>query len=205
MVRSFKLIPISAYSRFAYVDFKTRRFQKLGVRLSEKMIDGRRLLIKYGKSAVLSNPSRHSDPFPGDDYGAKPDARTPKPVTSIPAGALPKSQPHNASATLFMGNLPFDATEEAIWDFVERNAVEATKGRKKSKKGKGRRGGKKGGDDAGSESESGSEDESEDEKEDDSADDDAKAILENKSRQSQAAGLRRVRMPLFEDSGKCKG
>lgn len=35
--------------RFAYVDFKTRRFQKLGVRLSEKMIDGRRLLIKYGE------------------------------------------------------------------------------------------------------------------------------------------------------------
>ncbi|KAJ9110064.1 hypothetical protein QFC19_001734 [Naganishia cerealis] len=164
-------------------------FQKLGVRLSERMIDGRRLLIKYG-----------------DDYGAKADARTPKPVTSIPAGALPKSQPHNASATLFMGNLPFDATEEAIWDFVERNAQEALKGRKKSKKGKGRKAKKGGEEDSESESESEQEGEEEEEKEEEIADDDAKAILENKSKQSgEVSGLRRVRMPLFEDSGRCKG
>lgn len=169
------------------------------------MIDGRRLLIKYGAYRIPRRCGLRLTPFPGDDYGAKPDARTPKPVTSIPAGALPKSQPHNASSTLFMGNLPFDATEEAIWDFVERNAVEATKGRKKSKKGKSRRGKK--GDPEGSESESGSEDESEDEAapEEELNDEDAKAILGNKSRQSQASGLRRVRMPLFEDSGKCKG
>ena len=194
------------------MDFKSRRFQKLGVRLSEGMIDGRRLLIKYGKPLCLA-----LDPLPpltcgsqGDDYGAKPDARTPKPVTSIPAGALPKNQPHNASATLFLGNLPFDSTEEAIWDFVERNAAEALKGRKKSKKGKGKRGKKSGdGEESGSGSESESEDEDEDADEDDEeeelADDDAKAILENKAKQSQASGLRRVRMPLFEDSGKCKG
>lgn len=169
------------------------------------MIDGRRLLIKYGAYRIPRRCVLRLTPFPGDDYGAKPDARTPKPVTSIPAGALPKSQPHNASSTLFMGNLPFDATEEAIWDFVERNAVEATKGRKKSKKGKSRRGKK--GDPEGSESESESEDESEDEAapEEELNDEDAKAILGNKSRQSQASGLRRVRMPLFEDSGKCKG
>ncbi|KAJ9119156.1 hypothetical protein QFC22_003647 [Naganishia vaughanmartiniae] len=175
---------------FAYVDFKTRRFQKLGVKLSEKMIDGRRLLIKYG-----------------DDYGAKADARTPKPVTSIPAGALPKSQPHNASATLFMGNLPFDATEEALWDFVERNAQEALKGRKKSKKGKGRKA-RFGEQQNDSESESGSEeedDEEEDKEEEDVAQGDAKAILENKRQSGEVSGLRRVRMPLFEDSGKCKG
>jgi hypothetical protein len=175
--------------RFAYVDFKSRRFQKLGVKLSEKMIDGRRLLIKYG-----------------DDYGAKADARTPKPVTSIPAGALPKSQPHNASATLFMGNLPFDATEEAIWDFVERNAQEALKGRKKSKKGKGRK--VKFGEQDNSESESESEQEEdgeEDNDEEDVAEGDAKAILENKRQSGEVSGLRRVRMPLFEDSGRCKG
>jgi hypothetical protein len=87
---------------------------------------------------------------------------------------------------------------------VERNAVEGLKGRKKSKKGKGRRG-KKGGDEEGSGSESESEDEEEDEEEEELADEDAKAILENKTKQSQASGLRRVRMPLFEDSGKCKG
>ena len=197
--------------RFAYVDFKSRRFQKLGVRLSEGMIDGRRLLIKYGEhSSFLFGTAPYLTRVPGDDYGAKPDARTPKPVTSIPAGALPKSQPHNASTTLFLGNLPFDATEEAIWDFVERNAVEALKGRKKSKKGKGKRG-KKGGEGEGSdsgsenESEDDDDDEEEEEEEEELADDDAKAILENKTKQSQASGLRRVRMPLFEDSGKCKG
>lgn len=82
------------------------------------------------------------------------------------------------------------------------------KGRKKSKKGKGKRGKKGGeGDQSGSESESGSEDDDDDEEEEEEelADDDAKAILENKTKQSQASGLRRVRMPLFEDSGKCKG
>lgn len=86
---------------FAYVDFTSPENQALAVQLSEKLIEGRKVLIKRG-----------------DDYKADPNARTPKPA-HIP-GLGKQTRPE--SSTLFVGNLPFDATEEALRDFVEENA-----------------------------------------------------------------------------------
>lgn len=57
----------------------------------------------------------------GDDHSATAEARTPKPPTVI-AGTLPKKNKHSESATLFVGNLPFDATELGLRDLVEANA-----------------------------------------------------------------------------------
>lgn len=104
-----------------------------------------------------------------------------------------------------MGNLPFDATEEEIRDFVEGNVKQHTKETR----------GVKGDDD-----ESGSDDEDEDSDEEDKSDvegsgsDDESGSDDDEGEggkkpvntiPTSACGLKKVRMPTFEDSGKCKG
>ncbi|WWC72616.1 uncharacterized protein I206_106578 [Kwoniella pini CBS 10737] len=91
---------------FAYVDFKTPELQSLAVDLSEKFFEGRKVLIKKG-----------------DDHSATPNARTPKPL-STKAEDLGSSSKRPETSSIYMGNLPFDATELAIRDLVELNAVE---------------------------------------------------------------------------------
>ena len=134
----------------------------------------------------------------GDDFTAQPDARTPKPL-SVPAGAIPKNQLHKESSSLFMGNLPFDATEDEIRDFVEQNVKQHTKETR----------GVKGGDDDEDSSDSEKEDESDaegsgsdDESGSDDGDDEKKPV---NTIPTSSCGLKKVRMPTFEDSGKCKG
>ncbi|KAK6906551.1 hypothetical protein I203_100536 [Kwoniella mangroviensis CBS 8507] len=91
---------------FAYVDFKSPELQALAVGLSEKFFEGRKVLIKKG-----------------DDHGPTPNARTPKPL-STKAEDLGSSSRRPETSSLYMGNLPFDATELAIRDQIEENAVE---------------------------------------------------------------------------------
>ncbi|WVQ63369.1 uncharacterized protein L199_001522 [Kwoniella botswanensis] len=91
---------------FAYVDFKTPELQGLAVGLSEKFFEGRKVLIKKG-----------------DDHAPTPNARTPKPL-STKAEDLGSSSRRPETSSLYMGNLPFDATELAIRDQIEENAVE---------------------------------------------------------------------------------
>ncbi|WRT70733.1 uncharacterized protein IL334_007731 [Kwoniella shivajii] len=91
---------------FAYVDFRSPELQALAVGLSEKFFEGRKLLIKKG-----------------DDHAPTPNARTPKPL-STKAEDLGSSSRRPETSSVYMGNLPFDATELAIRDLVEGNAVE---------------------------------------------------------------------------------
>nr|XP_018259767.1 RNA-binding protein rnp24 [Kwoniella dejecticola CBS 10117]OBR81925.1 RNA-binding protein rnp24 [Kwoniella dejecticola CBS 10117] len=90
---------------FAYVDFKTPELQTLAVGLSEKFFEGRKVLIKKG-----------------DDHSATPNARTPKPL-STKAEDLGSSSRRPETSSLYMGNLPFDATELAIRDLVEKSGL----------------------------------------------------------------------------------
>ncbi|KAK8850560.1 hypothetical protein IAR55_004478 [Kwoniella newhampshirensis] len=91
---------------FAYVDLASPALQGLAVQLSERFFEGRRLLIKNG-----------------DDHDPTPNARTPKPL-STKAEDLGSSSRRPETSSLYVGNLPFDATEIGLRDLVEENAVE---------------------------------------------------------------------------------
>ncbi|ORY31218.1 hypothetical protein BCR39DRAFT_526969 [Naematelia encephala] len=148
---------------FAYVDFATEELQKLAVGLSEGMLEGRRVLIKLG-----------------DDHQPKPDARTPKPVgIKAEDRGIVKKQIHPESATLFVGNLPFDATEEGLRDLIESNAASVPSTEAAAVKKDEQEPGAEGGE----------------EKE-------APVIG---TRGGKNSGLRKVRLGAFEDTGRCKG
>ncbi|GAA5872187.1 hypothetical protein JCM1840_006346 [Sporobolomyces johnsonii] len=137
--------------------------------------------------------------------------------------------------TLFLGNLGFETTVDDIRDMFDRNqrrSQEWDKKQKGEKKGKGK---KRGGDDDDEEEEEGegekegedsdrdeddsdsSEEEEEDGSDDDDDDDDepkkgkGKQKKEKKEKgpldlaKAKDAGIRKVRLGTFEDTGKCKG
>ncbi|OWZ59718.1 hypothetical protein LQV05_000677 [Cryptococcus neoformans] len=112
---------------FAYVDFATPELQELGVQLSERNFEGRRLLIKKG-----------------DDHNPTANARTPKPL-STKAQDIGSSSKRPETSTLYMGNLPFDATEEALRDLIEGNAPDREVVDEEGAEEIGARGGKKSG------------------------------------------------------------
>ncbi|KAK4685516.1 hypothetical protein P7C73_g4630, partial [Tremellales sp. Uapishka_1] len=151
--------------RFAYVDFATPELQALALKLSEKPLEGRRVLIKLG-----------------DDHNPTPDARTPKPLTTIIAGSLPKKNLHGESSTLFVGNLPFDATEEGLRDLVEFNAKGTTT----------------------EEAEENFEGEPAEVSEDVEHEEEQK-VSAGPRRGGKNSGLKKVRLGQFEDTGRCKG
>ena len=145
--------------------------------LSERLLDGRKLLIKLG-----------------NDHTASESARTPKPA---PVKGFAGKQPNPESATLFVGNLPFDATEEGLRDLIESNAPRKDKVRK-SRPAEGA--GKDGAEDDVDEEDG--EEEKEEDEQDEVADEDKE---EQAYRGGRRSGLRKVRLGAFEDTGKCKG
>jgi len=135
----------------------------------------------------------------GNDHTVTPDARTPRPdrakLDPMATGIL-KKQIHPESGTLFVGNLPFDATEEGLRDLIEENALEVAPAAPV--------------DDA--EAESDDEDEKDDEE--DADEEDLDEVAKRQAEQAKAvqnlrggkkSGLRKVRLGAFEDTGRCKG
>jgi hypothetical protein len=110
-----------------------------------------------------------------------------------------------------MGNLPFDATEEEIKDFVETNV----KTHRRETLGEG------GDSDSDSGEDSDDEDDEEKAKKETSDDEEAGSDIDSDPEEmdfnqfnkggpavklhKSGCGLKKVRMPTFEDSGKCKG
>jgi hypothetical protein len=97
-----------------------------------------------------------------------------------------------------MGNLPFDTSEEEIRDFVEGNVKahrKATRGEKGDDEEEG----------SGSDQDDGSDAESDDSEEEDGTDAEIEAADTRPGIPTSKCGLKKVRMPTFEDSGKCKG
>lgn len=167
-------------NRFAYCDFTNEAMMLLALGLSERPLEGRRLLIKRG-----------------DDHRANPDARTPKTLPSGPgtAPSILQRQKNPESATLFVGNLPFDVTEEELRDLVEGNATDAFVVPDAE---------------AGENGESGEVDEDEEkeleeEKNDGDVEDEDGEGEEKSSRGGKRSGLIKTRVAQFEDTGRCKG
>jgi RNA recognition motif-containing protein len=112
-----------------------------------------------------------------------------------------KNQPHSESATLFVGNLPFDATEVGLRDLIESNAP--TKKPKIVKEDSD--------DDDNDDAEADGDDVKEEEAGADETEDaevaeaDEIEKAEQLHRGGQRSGLRKVRLGAFEDTGKCKG
>lgn len=97
-----------------------------------------------------------------------------------------------------MGNLPFDSTEEEIREFVEANVKAHTDSMRNARK-------NKTSDDSESDSDDSDDEESDEEEEVDEEDDDAAIAKPKPAFPTSTCGLKKVRMPTFEDSGKCKG
>ncbi len=116
----------------------------------------------------------------GDDHGETPNARTPRPEKAkSEASGVVKKQRHPESATLFVGNLPFDATEEALRVLVESTATAVDEDSSKMPK---------------------QEDEEVQEKKGEGQENAQKS-----GRGGKKSGLRKVRLGAFEDTGRCKG
>lgn len=121
---------------------------------------------------------------PGNDYAPKPDARTPKPIK--PKGL--DKQVHAESSTVFVGNLPFDATEEGLRDMIEANAAAGASKPKSREPGSTTEEVK-----PEPSAEAGADGETEGE------------VVAGPSRGGKNSGLRKVRLGAFEDTGRCKG
>ena len=129
------------------------------MRLSESFFEGRKLLIKLG-----------------NDHKDTPGALTPRPERVNP---MLKRQQHKASATLFVGNLSFEATETALRDFVEVSAASVSASVKEEAAGALEKGAE--------------------------TDGEAEIVDLDKGRGGKNSGLRKVRMGTFEDTGRSKG
>lgn len=153
----------------------------LALGLSERPLEGRRLLIKRG-----------------DDHRANPDARTPKTLPSGPgtAPSILQRQKNPESATLFIGNLPFDVTEEELRDLVEGNATDAFVVPDAAE------GGETEGDEEEKEPE---EEKDEDEEEEDNEEGEGDEEEGKTNRGGKRSGLIKTRVAQFEDTGRCKG
>ncbi|KAH7343865.1 hypothetical protein B0J17DRAFT_644282 [Rhizoctonia solani] len=105
---------------FAYVDFATPEGQTIAVTLSEKNLDGRRLLIKKGDDFT----GRPNAPKPGAGLEEEGEAKAPgaQPASNTHSKTAQKilaAQKQPAAQTLFMGNLPFETKEEDIRQMIE--------------------------------------------------------------------------------------
>ncbi|KII95284.1 hypothetical protein PLICRDRAFT_149892 [Plicaturopsis crispa FD-325 SS-3] len=160
---------------FAYVDFATPEAKIIAITMSEKPLNGRRLLIKDG-----------------DDYtgrpalaGAEEGADASKNLTGLSKTAqkILRAQKQPPAPTLFLGNLGFETTEQSIRELLEAHRAVKKKGKAAEVEGA---------------------DEKVKGKEPVAAPDAAAAEDETKP-QEKDVWLRKVRMGTFEDSGLCKG
>ncbi|OCB84557.1 RNA-binding domain-containing protein [Sanghuangporus baumii] len=194
---------------FAYVDFGTPDAKALAISLSEKNLDGRRLLIKdgddfSGRPTISSSPTAEpglEDTFqrqetdtanpsvPSSDSATKQSGFSLGPTKT--AKKILKAQKQPPCPCLFLGNLGYEATEEKIRQMFEGHAratalMKAKKKREKEKKksvkiSKGKNNDLLGIEDG----------------ERDEAEEDIDAEID--------VGIKKVRLGTFEDSGVCKG
>uniref|UniRef100_A0A0W0G399 RRM domain-containing protein n=1 Tax=Moniliophthora roreri TaxID=221103 RepID=A0A0W0G399_MONRR len=98
---------------FAYVDFATPDAKTVAITLSEKPLNGRKLLIKDG-GVFTGRPTQSNDDSTGDATAVKG-----KTSLSKTAQKILKMQKQPPAPTLFFGNLGFETTEETIRDLLD--------------------------------------------------------------------------------------
>ncbi|KZW04294.1 hypothetical protein EXIGLDRAFT_663804 [Exidia glandulosa HHB12029] len=152
---------------FAYVDFATPDSKQIAIAMSEGELDGRKLLIKDGDD-FTGRPAPPAAPAGVQPAGANAGQGHSKTAQKILA-----SQKQPPAATLFFGNLGFEATPESIKEMLDAHAAQAQP--KATSKAIGA---------------------------DVSVSEDATT---GESAKAAKAGIRKVRLGTFEDSGLCKG
>ncbi|CAE6481736.1 unnamed protein product [Rhizoctonia solani] len=104
---------------FAYIDFTTPEAQTIAVTLSEKNLDGRKLLIKKGDD-FAGRPNASKTKAGSEEEEAKSTAaKSALNIHSKTAQKILAAQKQPAAQTLFMGNLPFETKEEDIRQMIE--------------------------------------------------------------------------------------
>ncbi|KAL7416185.1 hypothetical protein BDY24DRAFT_413086 [Mrakia frigida] len=183
---------------FAYVDFSTAEACHRAVKLSEGHLDGRALLIKLG-SDFSSRPITPATV-------ALPENKT----KSRTVQALLAKQKNAAGTSLFVGNLGFEATEESLRTLIEEHwqtSLSSSKHSSKQKKSVFRPEPVEGGDEKkpaavvaeGEDAEEGQEGEKKEKVEVVGKDGKVEEV------EVSGAGLRKIRMGQFQDTGRCKG
>ncbi|EUC57699.1 RNA recognition motif protein [Rhizoctonia solani AG-3 Rhs1AP] len=105
---------------FAYVDFTTPEAQIIAITLSEKNLDGRKLLIKKGDDFTGRPSAPKTEAASGEEEEAKAlAAKSTLNTHSKTAQKILAAQKQPAAQTLFMGNLPFETKEEDIRQMIE--------------------------------------------------------------------------------------
>ncbi|BGP07305.1 Nucleolar protein 13 [Rhodotorula toruloides] len=220
---------------FAYLDFPSATDVTIAVGLSEQHLDGRKLLIKSstdytGRPAPSASTSTAA---PGAGAGTVKEVLSTldssaleRPHPSAPpaaAGEAPATlnrtarkilsrQKNPAGPTLFLGNLGFETTVEDIRDMFDRNQRRGREWAKGGVEEDEEEGGEREGE--GEEGEKKDEEEASEGGEGEDRPKSDKKREQKKKREKGApldlakakdAGIRKVRLGTFEDSGKCKG
>ncbi|KAJ3500423.1 hypothetical protein NLJ89_g9803 [Agrocybe chaxingu] len=154
---------------FAYVDFSTPEAKTAAIALSEQPLLGRKLLIKDGDSFEGRPAAIGENVITDSAVAHKTHSKT--------AQKILRNQKQPAAPTLFIGNLPFETTVEAIRELLEAHREVKTKGEDKKK-----------------------------EKEKSKFKDEEGEGGEDDGEEKPKDGwIRKIRMGTFEDTGHCKG
>lgn len=112
--------------RFAYIDFETPEGKVAAIELSEQPLLGRKLLIKDGMDFYALIFLLAYSFMIGDNYEGRPVALTNENDTNVSQRTLSKTsqkilgaQKQTAAPTLFLGNLPFETTEDDIRQLLD--------------------------------------------------------------------------------------
>ncbi|KAL8290245.1 hypothetical protein RQP46_003184 [Phenoliferia psychrophenolica] len=209
---------------FAYIDFQTATDVEIAVGLSEQHLDGRKLLIKSstdytGRPTVALPTLDASALVPGGAPGG------PQTLNKTARRILDK-QKNPAGPTLFMGNLGFETTVDEIREMYDAHQKAAgawapkVKGGDDDAKPAAAEGdavvGEKEKDEDRDDDDEDSEEDSDKEDGESAASEDESGIKAGKVRskadkgpkdlsKAKDAGIRKIRLGTFEDTGKCKG
>ncbi|KAM0746457.1 hypothetical protein T439DRAFT_329889 [Meredithblackwellia eburnea MCA 4105] len=206
---------------FAYIDFPTATDVEVAVGLSEQHLDGRKLLIKSSSDYTgRPAPSNTIDPstLPASALTSSNPSSSSNPATlNKTARKILDRQKNPAGPTLFIGNLGFETTQDDIREMFDahQRAAGAWVKKEKVKKEPKKKAAKEGEEDKDSDEEDGEkgeegsdDDDDEDEEEKDSEEKPIEKTGEKGPRdlaKAKDAGIRKVRLGTFEDTGKCKG
>lgn len=215
---------------FAYVDIPTAEVMQSCIDLSESHLEGRKLLIKAGsdytgrpeideKALELARVANAKD-----DEGEN--VVKGKTGLSKTAQKILRAQKHSPGPTLFVGNLSFNTTEQGLREMIERSAMARIQRKAEKKKSTDNDDERERGTQVQEKSkDDGSSDDSESDSDIDEANGDQELSGEHNGTQPidraaererrkeekakekglRGAGIRKVRMGQFEDTGKCKG
>ncbi|KAK4704659.1 hypothetical protein P7C70_g1554, partial [Phenoliferia sp. Uapishka_3] len=208
---------------FAYIDFQTPTDVEIAVGLSEQHLDGRKLLIK--SSSDFSG--RPTVTLPTLDASALEPGATPGGPQTLnkTARRILDKQKNAAGPTLFMGNLGFETTVDEIREMFDAHQKAAEAWAPKAKGGEEGAKVEASGEDGETEKDEDRDDDDED-SENESGSEDAESAAADSGDESgikagkvrskvnkgpkdlskaKDAGIRKIRLGTFEDTGKCKG